>query len=87
VLNKARVTGFPFSGCSWQQSAHLWKLGLAATRHTVGTRAPAVHGAIFTSFALCLVMANLAFDYRVCVCVCVCVCVSFLSPWGQGVGL
>ena len=45
----------------------------------MGVRAPAVHGAIFTSFALCLVSANLAFNYHEWMCMC-----PFLSiPGGR----
>lgn len=74
------MTGLPFSGYSCHQSVHLSRLDLATIKHGVGVRAPAVHGAIFTSFALCLVMANLVFDYHVWMCVSL-----FLYLWGQGV--
>lgn len=63
------MIGLPFSGYSCHQSVHLSRLGLATIKHGVGVRAPAVQGAIFTSFALCLVTANLAFDYHVWMCV------------------
>lgn len=59
------MTGLPYSGYYRHQSAHLFRLGVATIKHEVGVRAPTVHGAIFTSFALCLVMANLAFDFQV----------------------
>lgn len=75
------MAGLPFSGYSRHQSTHLSRLGLATVRHGMGVRAPAVHGAIFTSFALCLVMANLAFT------MCGCVCVLFFLSLGAGADL
>lgn len=63
------MIGLVFLGYSCHQSAHLSRLDLATIKHGVGVRALAVHGAIFTSFALCLVGANLALDYHVWMCV------------------